>query len=252
MWRVTAESLLKIEAHRLVAHRGYQQHYPENTLLAIRKAIEAGALHVEFDVQLSRDQVPVIYHDDTLDRMSGRAGRVCELKAGELQTVSAHEPGRFKQRFVEEKIATLAELTVVIEQSPAVTFYVELKEEAVRDHGAEICLQQIRQVLNPVLSQCVLISFDAKALAKAADAGFSRIGLVTRDWARREEQISALGMSVLFVNKTRIPAGEPATASCPVVVYEVGTQTEALLWLQRGADKVESFAVGELLGSTHR
>jgi glycerophosphoryl diester phosphodiesterase len=235
--------------HQLVAHRGYQKYYPENTLLAICKALEAGALHVELDVQFSGDQVPFVYHDDTLDRLAGRTGRLRDLTAAELQRCTAHEPGRFGQRFATEKMATLAQLANLIQQSPGVTFYVELKEEAVRDHGAVLCLRQIRQVLGPVLSQCVLISFDEAALAQAAD--FPRIGLVTRNWAKREEQIHALRASVLFVNKTRIPAGEPVTASCPVVVYEVGERAEALQWLQRGADKVESFAIGELLGNTH-
>lgn len=245
---MTIDNLSKPDASQLVAHRGYQAHYPENTLLAIRKAIEAGALHVELDVQLSRDQVPLVYHDDTLDRMSGRAGRISDLSAAELQALSAHEPGRFGQRFVAEKIATLAQLVALAQQFHDVTFYVELKEEAVHDHGAGICLQQIRQVLNPVLSQCILISFDEKALAQAPAAGFSRIGLVTRTWSRRHEQIQALNVCVLFVNKQRIPAGEAATANCPVVVYEVESVVEAQRWLQRGASRVETFAVGELLG----
>lgn len=244
---MTSDNLSKPDAGQLVAHRGYQAHYPENTLLAIRKAIEAGALYVELDVQLSRDQVPLVYHDDTLDRMSGCAGRISDLSAAELQALSAHEPGRFEQRFVAEKIASLAELAGLIRQSPGVTFYIELKEEAVRDHGAGICLQQIRQVLDPVLSQCILISFDEQALAQATVAGFPRIGLVTRTWAKRDEQIRTLDACVLFVNKQRIPAGAMATASCPVVVYEVESVAEAQHWLQRGASRVETFAVGELL-----
>jgi len=246
--KVMIDNLLKPNAGQLVAHRGYQQHYPENTLLAIRKAIEAGALHVELDIQLSRDEVPVVYHDDTLHRMSGLAGRIADFSATELQEISAHEPGRFGQRFIAEKIATLAELAELIRQFPDLTFYIELKEEAVRDHGAGVCLQQIQRVLSPVLSQCVLISFDEKALARAFAEGFSRIGLVTRRWSKRNEQIRALNACVLFVNKQRIPAGEMATADCPVVVYEVASIAEAQHWLQRGASLVETFAVGELLG----
>lgn len=246
---MTIDNLLKPHARQLVAHRGYQRHYPENTLLAVRKAIEVGALHVELDVQLSRDQIPLIYHDDTLDRMSGRSGRVSDMNAAELQVLSAHEPERFGQRFVAEKIALLSDLVALIQQAPDVTFYIELKEEAVRDHGAEICLQRIHRVLSSVLSQCVLISFDEKALAKASAVGFPRMGLVTRNWSKRNEQIQALKVSVLFVNKRRIPMGAAATASCPVVVYEVESIAEAQHWLQRGVSQVETFAVGELLGT---
>ena len=235
-----------IDADSLVAHRGYQQHFPENTLLAIAEALALGALHVELDVQLSADRVPMIYHDDSLERMSGRSGLLKDFSAAQLQQMPAHEPQRFGQRFADERIATLAQLLPLVRAHPSATFYVELKEEAVRDHGIGPCLRQIHQVLEPVLAQCVLISFDEAALAQASQ--FPRIGLVTRRWADREQQIAALGCSVLFVNHQRIPAGDSATASCPVVVYEIGQPQEARHWLARGASKVETFAFGEMLG----
>lgn len=230
-----------------VAHRGYQKHFPENTLLAVREAIAAGALHVEVDVQLSRDAVPVVYHDETLARLSDRKGRVSDYPVAELVCFPAHEPGRFGQRFADEKIATLAALVECIRENPAVTFYIELKEEAVKTHGADTCLRQIADVLQPVLAQCCLISFDLAALGEARRLGFHRLGPVIRDWARRDEIARTLGASVLFINKTRIPAGV-IVAPCPVVVYEIADPAEASQWLQRGAAMVETFAVGEMLG----
>ena len=46
-----------LTANQLIAHRGLQAHYPENSMLAIRKAFEAGAKHIECDIQLSSDGV---------------------------------------------------------------------------------------------------------------------------------------------------------------------------------------------------
>jgi len=232
-----------------VAHRGYQKHYPENTLLSVRKALEAGALFVEVDVQLSRDKVPMVYHDDTLDRVSARSGKLSELTALELGLCSAHEPLRFGDRYVQEKIATLAALVALIAAHPAATFYIELKEEAVRDHGADVCLAQMAQVLQPVTNQCVLISFELDALAKASRYGFAALGPVLRDWQRRDSEIERLAAAVMFINKHRIPAAEAIVARCPVVVYEVDDSAEALQLLQRGAAKVESFAIGDMIGS---
>ena len=60
----------------LIAHRGNAADYPENTLAALRSAIELGLRHVEFDVQLTRDGVPVVLHDADLRRMTGRVERV--------------------------------------------------------------------------------------------------------------------------------------------------------------------------------
>lgn len=69
------------------AHRGLfdnETDAPENSLKAIRKAVEAG-YGIEFDVQLSKDDVPVIFHDATLKRMCGVEGNVWDYTVEELQ-----------------------------------------------------------------------------------------------------------------------------------------------------------------------
>lgn len=50
-----------------IAHRGFRSRYPENTMLAFRKAIEAGCDGIEFDVHLSKDGEAVIIHDETVE-----------------------------------------------------------------------------------------------------------------------------------------------------------------------------------------
>lgn len=71
----------------LYAHRGLHDNNtdaPENSMKAFAKAVEAG-YGIEMDVQLSKDGIPVVFHDFTLDRMCGRKGRVCEYTFEELQ-----------------------------------------------------------------------------------------------------------------------------------------------------------------------
>lgn len=58
------------------AHRGYWADFPENSLSAFRKAIEAGADIVEMDVRLTKDNVMVVFHDACLDRMTNAYGRL--------------------------------------------------------------------------------------------------------------------------------------------------------------------------------
>ena len=53
-----------------IAHRGFSGMYPENTMLAFRKAMKAGCNGIETDVQMSKDGVLVICHDELLDRTS--------------------------------------------------------------------------------------------------------------------------------------------------------------------------------------
>ena len=56
------------------AHRGASGYAPENTLDAFLLAIEQGADGIELDVQLSKDGVPVVIHDETVDRVTGQSG----------------------------------------------------------------------------------------------------------------------------------------------------------------------------------
>jgi glycerophosphoryl diester phosphodiesterase len=59
----------------LVAHRGLQSRFPENTLLALKKAIDMGAKYIELDIQFSNDCLPIIYHDHNLQRVSAIEGQ---------------------------------------------------------------------------------------------------------------------------------------------------------------------------------
>ncbi|MDV3103417.1 glycerophosphodiester phosphodiesterase family protein [Thermococcus waiotapuensis] len=69
----------------VLGHRGYSEKYPENTLLAFRKAIEAGADGIELDVWLTKDGEVVVIHDETVDRTSNGSGKVKEMTLAELR-----------------------------------------------------------------------------------------------------------------------------------------------------------------------
>ena len=73
----------------MAAHRGLyekDQSVPENTLEAFRRAAENG-YGVELDVQLSKDGAVVVFHDDTVDRMTPEKGRVDSFTLSELQAM---------------------------------------------------------------------------------------------------------------------------------------------------------------------
>jgi glycerophosphoryl diester phosphodiesterase len=70
---------------KAIAHRGFSSRYPENTLLAFERALDLGADGAEFDVQLSRDGVPVVIHDESLLRTAGDERLVKDLTLEELQ-----------------------------------------------------------------------------------------------------------------------------------------------------------------------
>jgi len=74
---------------RIVAHRGGGLLAPENTLAAIRLARNLGFIGVEFDVKLTEDGIPVLMHDDTLERTTDRSGLVAEISYQEIAKLDA-------------------------------------------------------------------------------------------------------------------------------------------------------------------
>ena len=73
----------------VVAHRTTMGHAPENTLAGIRRAAEIGCDGVEVDVRLCADGVPVLIHDELLDRTTNACGRVADTPLAELGRVDA-------------------------------------------------------------------------------------------------------------------------------------------------------------------
>ncbi|WP_346243858.1 glycerophosphodiester phosphodiesterase family protein [Shouchella clausii] len=68
-----------------IAHRGYSAKYPENTIAAYEASIDVGFSHIEVDVHLSRDEVPVIMHDKTVDRTTNGTGLIHAYTLKELR-----------------------------------------------------------------------------------------------------------------------------------------------------------------------
>lgn len=73
------------------AHRGASGHAPENTMPAFRLAYELGADGIELDVQLTKDGIPVVIHDETVDRVCDGSGMVKDYTLEELQKLNANK-----------------------------------------------------------------------------------------------------------------------------------------------------------------
>jgi glycerophosphoryl diester phosphodiesterase len=71
------------------AHRGGSGEAPENTLPAFEAAVALGYRYLETDVQVTRDGVLLVFHDSTLERLTDRVGRVCELSLDEVREADA-------------------------------------------------------------------------------------------------------------------------------------------------------------------
>ena len=74
---------------QIFAHRGFSSQYPENTMTAFRKALEAGADGIEFDARMTQDGKIIIMHDPTVDRTTNGKGKVRDLTYAEIYGMDA-------------------------------------------------------------------------------------------------------------------------------------------------------------------
>lgn len=112
----------------IFGHRGASAYAPENTLAAFNLAFEMGADGVELDVTLTKDGVPVVIHDDAVDRTSDGKGRVSDMMVREVQQVDSGT--WFDAKYRGEKIPTLEEVLTRVPATKIVN--VELKTHALR------------------------------------------------------------------------------------------------------------------------
>lgn len=115
-------------------HRGFSGKYPENTMLAFRKALEAGVDGIELDVQLSKDGEVVICHDETVDRTTNGKGEIRSLTLAELKELDASSI--FAGQYGKNEIPTLREYFELVKDLPIET-NVELKTGVHEYEGIE-------------------------------------------------------------------------------------------------------------------
>lgn len=121
------------------AHRGASAYALENSLKAFEKALELGADGIELDVQVSKDGVPVVYHDPQLSRLAGSNKLVNECSLEQLQRFKLGKPWR--RLLSTDKISTFEEVLVWANEHQ-MPLNIELKSTLLEDKEA------LRRMLN--------------------------------------------------------------------------------------------------------
>lgn len=197
----------------LIAHRGNADEYPENTLPALRSALDLGARHVELDVQLTADRQPVLLNDSNLKRMAGLDRSALEMTWQQLAEVQVCEPERFQRKYTDIGVPTLAQAVSLLATHPAVTAFVEIKRASLRVFGADVVVRKICEVLKPIVRQCVLVSRDLSAVHRVRQVSSYRVGWILSEYS----SLSALKSEALV----------PDYLLCD---HELLTETSAQLW----------------------
>lgn len=187
---------------QIIGHRGAAGLTPENTLASFREAIRLGAGWLEFDIRLTKDDVPVVIHDSTLKRTTNGRGPVRDRTLAEVRKLDAGS--WFHPRFSAEKVPTLDE---VLKLGDRVRLNIEIKG---RSAPAEIVAKEVweRVRRSGLMDRTLITSFDVKILKgiRALDGG------------------AALGFP--WESGLRDPVRRALTLECRMMLLEVGALSE--------------------------
>lgn len=245
---VNLEIEFLIKPYALVGHRGFPQRYPENTMSSLLAAIAEGADGIEFDIQASKDGVPVVIHDDTLGRTTGVTGPLADYTMALLSKISAHEPSRLGESHLPEPLVSLQTLASALQKWPEVEIFAEVKQEVFARFSRENFIHTVTQILRPLINHCRIISFDYQVLTLAKQRGFA-VGWVINDYSEAELTMAqALAPEFMICDFNKLPRAPQALWPGPWqwFVYDIVDPAQARAALQQGIRYLETWDIVSL------
>ncbi len=211
----------------VVGHRGAAGRAPENTLASFQRAVDTGADAVECDVRVSLDGVPVIMHDESVDRTTNGTGNIAELNLSYLRQLEA---GRT------ERIPTLRETLDLCRGK------IELEIELKTDLDGSLIVSEVREAGN---TEIRFISFSVKALSMVMDLApeFPRsllCGRIDPDYVARARACEADVISVNFKNMIPETAADIHDNGFKAAVWTPNTPEDIREALDLGVDRITS------------
>jgi glycerophosphoryl diester phosphodiesterase len=237
----TIEAFMKLDSPtRVIAHRGFSGHAPENTLVAIRQAIEVGADMVEIDVTVTSDGHVILLHDETLDRTTDGQGLPTEKTLDEIRRLDAGS--WFGPDYAGEKIPTLSEALETVKDR--ILINIEIKSEAL-EHGVVPKVAALI-VEHGMLDRVVVSSFSPEALRlmKITDPAvitatlFNKELHTDRDPLEIIMEVGSHGFNISGKRLTAEMVERCHKHGIPVAVYTVNEPSEMRRLMELGVDAV--------------
>ena len=225
----------------VIAHRGASRQYPENTLAAFDAALDQGCDAIELDLQLSRDGVPVVYHDRTLSRAGGGRRRVAELDLVELRRLNAAT--RSGRNTAHQSIPTLDE--VLGRYGGRTRLLLEIKTR--EGHGGAERHRELARKTAALAerhrsgSDVMLLCYEWPVLAESARVARDVPRVLnlkpppTLDAALKKELNALYALSVDVRTLTSRFAIAVRRSGCPLLVFTCNTPRKVRLALRAGA-----------------
>jgi len=233
LWAGLAAYLTERPPVGVTAHRGHARAAPENTLAAIRKAIDSGADYVEIDVHQTKDGAIVLLHDRDLKRVAGLSRRLDELSLDEVRALDVG--AWFGPAFAGERVPTLQEAIRLCRGR--IRMNIELK---IFGSDRRLAVDVARLVGEEGFeAECVVTSFEYDALREAKEVNPAlRRGLIV---AHAIGDVSRIDVEVLSVRADFLSddlVRSAHRAGREVHVWTVNDPRQMARLIQRGADNL--------------
>ena len=219
---------------QIFGHRGAAGLAAENTIASIRKGLDWNVDGVEFDVRCSRDRVPVVIHDATVDRTTDGSGFVHELMLSQLQRLAVEHSGR---------IPTLEQ--VVTEVAGRVRLNVELKEQNSAQPAASVLGKAI--VASTVAAERLLVSsFELEAIEEfrkihdRIPVALLTRGLPSGSFWLNAKRLRAVAANIDLESVTGTFVHRAHAEGLQVMVYTVNDREDAHRMRELGVDAIFS------------
>ncbi|MDI9818535.1 MULTISPECIES: glycerophosphodiester phosphodiesterase [unclassified Legionella] len=228
---------------KIIGHRGASAYAPENTMAAFNQALAQGCRYIEFDVMVSVDGEPFVFHDDTLSRTTNGQGKTGLATAEYLQSLDA---GRwFSRRYRGEKIPHLREVLEWLTASD-VQANIEIKPyPGTTEQTTVAVLSHINQYWPENKPLPLLSSFDLAALTLCHSlAPEMPLGLLLdkwdEDWLQKARELQCYSV---HYNKRALTAArvrDIKQQGYVLLAYTVNRRRQAKKLLDWGVDAVFS------------
>ena len=247
---MTSPPAFSLRLPRIMGHRGAKALAPENTLASLKAAAAAGVTWVEFDVMLTGDGAPVLFHDETLARTTGAAGQMARTSLEVVRGLDAtrHFAETYSRRAGKAfrgqpdcRVPTLEETAACL-LDLGLTPNVEIKPTpGLAARTAEVALSRLAEIWPKDRAAPLVSSFERESLAAAKRVvpDWPR-GLLAEDFpADWREAMAALGCASLHMYWRRTRRADVAAvkaAGYAFAVYTVNGVRAGRMLLDKGVD----------------
>ena len=230
---------------KIYGHRGSKGTYPENSMLAFKKAIEAGVFGMEIDIHMTKDNQIVVFHDSTLDRTSTGSGYIKDYTLEEIRQFRIGPKfetfENYEKSWDDEIIPTLAEVLELFKQHD-LEVNIELKTYEIAYPGMEELMFQVVEESGYNPDKVIYSSFHIPTMIKLGKLNpKAKLALLTQmDYPRMMDYFEALGLEALHPNKDQVLANPKLWAPFAekLRIYTVNDPAQMQMLIDMGVEAI--------------